>query len=189
MNHSRRPPSDSRKFGSIRVLRDGRVRFSAWTVPGLPQLAFVAHHRSLGLDDVPVHDLASYNVSAELRGGPIFFLHITRHRVESAGFPYVLSPDALREAISVLRAAGNGLERWIIPALEHNQGSAVMKRNYAETYRIIPELLESCRKLPVAEQWKRARRKIQRDWAKQLREKPDIEVPAPWMLRQRKKSR
>jgi len=187
---SRPLPSESRRFGSLRVLRDGRVRFSAWTVPGLPHLSFTAQYMSLDVDDTPVYDMADYSICAELRGQPIFFLHLAHRRVESAGFAYNLAPDTLREAIAVLRAVGNGLEQWIVPALERDQGSASIRKNNPEIYNLIPELLESLSALPVAAQWEKERRRIQRYWEKLVVEHPEeaANAPAPWVLANARRS-
>lgn len=186
-----RIPGTYRKFGSIRVLRDGRVEFSEWTVPSHPEVDFMAEHWGVNHDDRFVFESTNYDVSANVLGEPVFYLHLTRHRVTSAGFTYILSPTSLRKVVSLLRDIGNGIERWIIPALEYLQGSDVMKTKHADTYKIIPELLDSVRDLPVAEAWQRERRAIQQHWARWLREHPEdaAKVPAPWVLAGAKKAR
>lgn len=183
-------PGTYRKFGSIRVLRDGRVEFSEWTVPGHPEIDFMAEQWGVE-DDRIVYEVANYDISTNLLGEPFFYLHLTRHRVTSAGFTYTLSPTGLRKVVSLLRDIGSGLERWIIPALEYLQGSDVVKMKHADTYKIIPELLDSVRHLPVAEAWQRERRKIQQWWAQWLREHPEdaAKVPAPWVLAGARKTR
>ena len=146
-----------RRFGSIRILADGRVRFSPWTLPGLPLLDFTAIHDS-------DHVEPNYTIDANWRGRGVFLVFLTRHRVESACFAYDLNPESLREAVSVLRDAGNGLERWIIPGLESTQrGLSSMKDSAnSELLAVIPELLESMRELPVAPQWKKRLRFLER---------------------------
>jgi len=145
-----------RKFGSLRILPDGRVRFSAWTLQGLPALDFTA-----------IHDGAAdpnYVISAHWRGRSILHVYLTRHRVESTCFPFDLSSADLRQAVAVLRDAGNGLERWIIPALESTQRTlGGMKSNpNPELLAAIPEVLRSARALPVAPQWKKRLRFLER---------------------------
>ena len=131
------------KFGSIRILRDGRVRFSARTHPGLPELDYLVIH-----GQQPAKD----GVVARWRGKAIFHLFTARHRVESTCFDYTLTPDALQEAVSVLRDAGNGLERWIVPGLEWCQRDfARMKSkdsNREALMAVIPEFLRSVRERP-----------------------------------------
>jgi len=143
----------------MRILRDGRLRFSPWICPGLPQLDFMALHDADRVD-------ANYSVHANWRGRPIFIVYVTRHRVESTCFAYQLTPDELREAVDIMRKAGGGIERWITAGLEWNQRS--MARSKPEPNRdavlaILPELLESVRALPVAEAWKKQRREWERE--------------------------
>ena len=165
---------EHRRFGSLRLLPDGRVRFSAWTFPGLLPLDFTTEEENPARSAIWVR----------WRGEVIMLLYRARYRVYSAGFAYNLSPDALREAVSIVRNAGNGLESWIVPALEHNQASDAVKQTHPETHAIIAELLASARDLPVSAPWRRERREIRRAWAKQLREHPEdrLKAPAPWVL-------
>lgn len=169
------PRGPYRKFGSMQVLRDGRVRLSAWTVPGRLPLDFTA---------LPDDGSRKREIHVHWRSRLIFLLYLTRGRVESACFDYTLTPDELREAVAVLRDAANGLERWIAPALEWNQASSTVKKAHPDTHELIPELLESVRDLPMATEWKRQRRETQRSWAQHLREHPEdrAKVPAPWIL-------
>jgi len=137
-------PGRSRWFGSIRILRDGRMRFSPWTYPALPFAFWVM----------------DMNIIV-LRGGvPIMHLWPERNRVVTASLDYLLRPDQLREAVRDLRRAGHGLERWIVPALEWNLTHPTAREKHPDTYAILPELLESCRDLPVAEQWTRIRASV-----------------------------
>jgi hypothetical protein len=78
-------------------------------------------------------------------------------RVESACFDYHLQPDELREAVRTLCQVTGGLERWVVPALEWNSASSGVRADRPETFKIIPELLKSCRDLPVAKSWQRVR--------------------------------
>lgn len=132
--------SEYSKFGSIRILRDGRVRFSGRTHPGFPELDFLVIH-----GQEPARD----GVVARWRGKAIFHLFTARNRVESTCFDYTLTPDALREAVSVLRDAGNGLERWIVPGLEWCQRDFARLKskdsNREALMAVIPELLRSVR--------------------------------------------
>jgi hypothetical protein len=139
-----RTRSDSfRLYGSIRVLRDGQVRFSPWTFPFLSYLSFMVEN-----DDY---------ISVEMAGRSVLELDLRKGRIISANFRYDLTPDQLRKVVATLRAAGNGLERWIVPALEYTSMSGTFREKYAATYAIVPELLKSCRDLPVADHWKKVR--------------------------------
>lgn len=128
------------KFGSMRILRDGRVRFSARTHPGLPELDYLV---------IQGQGPAREGVVVRWRGNPIFHVFTVRHRVESTCFDYTLTPDALREAVSILRDAGNGLDRWIVPGLEWCQRDfAAMKSKDANREALmeaIPKLLRSAK--------------------------------------------
>jgi len=130
-------------YGSIRVSREGRVRFSSWTFPAQPYINFVA--------------MSGGRVLVELTGRPVMDLELSRGRLVSARFRPNLTPKTLSTAVSVLRKAGGGLERWLVPALELTSRSTVFRRDNPEAYAIVPELLESCRDLPIADKWKRVR--------------------------------
>ncbi len=130
-----------RKFGSVRILRDGRVRFSPWTFPGLRAFCFAQRGDS---------------IEVERGSRVVLYLWAPRGRVASACFAYDLGTDKLRSVVSDLRSAGHGLERWIIPGLEYTRISTSWENN-PDTYAVINELLESCRNLPIAKQWMRVR--------------------------------
>jgi hypothetical protein len=157
-----------RRFGSIQILRDGRVRFSSRCFPDLPHLGFLARE-----------DL----IDVERAGRKALYIWLDRNRVGTVCFAFTLGPDALRELVSELRRAGRGLERWIVPGLEYTQANIRGDAN-PDTCGILPELLESCRDLPVAEGWRRYRERVRSLWAKRLRKHPQdaAKVPAAWML-------
>jgi hypothetical protein len=96
-------------------------------------------------------------ITVETSGQQVLFLYLSRGRVKSACFPYDLTPEQLRGAVSDLRKAGNGIERWIVPGLEFTPLARAFREDNPAAYAIVPELLDSCRGLPVAEQWKRVR--------------------------------
>lgn len=172
-------PGQCMKFGSIHVLPNGRLRFSAWTLPGLPHLDFVANHWSFP-EDGPVYDPANYHVTAHLRGQPVFFLHIKKRRVESALFAYNLTSDTLREAVAALRDAGNGIEQWITPGLAHMQAdlTEMPPDPHREALKaIIPELLRSVRSIPIAKSWEPLRRDWER-WKREQARKAKRDTPA-----------
>ena len=118
----------------------------------------------------------------------MLLIYPQRHRVLSACFVYTLKSDELRQAVKVLRTVRGGLERWIVPALEWTQADLLGLKTPGhpghELAKVIPELLKSCRDLPVAESWRRKRGEAQLQWAKHLREHPEdmTQVKAPWML-------
>jgi hypothetical protein len=118
------------------------MRFSTWTFPDLSYVSFL----SVGTD-----------VWVEIAGRLVLFLFTSRGRVRSACFPYQLTPYELRKTVATLREAGNGLERWIVPALEFTPLASAFYEDNPEANAIVPELLASCQDLPVAEQWTRVR--------------------------------
>ena len=178
-------PMRNKKYGSVRILRDGRVRLSAWTIPDHPYYFdfLVVYPLRVGRND-DFYDPANYVLYAVLKGKQAFFLDVEQNRVTWPGFTYLLTPDEFREVVSLLRIAGNGLERWILPALECHQGSSIVKREHPEVYKLVCEYLETLRDLPVAEAWQRERRKIQLSWKKELQKNPRnaAKAPAPWVL-------
>ena len=140
------------RYGSLRVFHDGRVRLSARTSPDLPEIDFSAHYGTGLGNGLYVDDRANYSIYARWPGNSSFFiLYLTQRRVESACFDLQLSPDELRTAVTLLRRAGNGIERWIAPGLESTQRSFVEGGGrYPETLKVIPSLLESVQELPSA---------------------------------------
>lgn len=181
-----RVASEYKKYGSMRVLRDGRVRFSAWTFPSLRDLEFLVVPYQTVDDYRPRYVPHDHGIDIRLRCQSLILLGLHRHRVQSACVAFNLLPEGLREAVAVLRRAGNGIESWIVPALEYTQGALFRTddKNKRALLRIIPELLESVRDLPVAERWKQERRAIQRYWEAEIRKRPaDVaNAPAPWVL-------
>lgn len=139
-------PDSYRRFGSIRILRDGRVRFSTWTFPVLSYISFLVMN--------PDH------ISMEVQGKWVMDFDLQRGRMLGAGFRYDLTPDEFRSIVSDLRRAGNGLERWIVPSLEFTSLASTFRQINPKAYAVMPEILESCRDLPVAEQWQRVRAKV-----------------------------
>jgi len=158
------------KYGSLRVLRDGRVRFSARTFLGLPELDFSTQHGARLANGSHVWSQSDYSICANLPEKEAFlFLYLSRGRVDSACFNYGLTPDELRKAVAVLRKAGGGLERWIVPGLEYTRDSITRmvenpgfpreeNKSGLRMLKVLQELLEATRDLPVAEPWKRTRR-------------------------------
>src|SRR5690349_4102378 len=104
---------DYRLYGSVRILHDGRVRFSPWTFPGLPLLSFTVVYA-----EEERASSRSYSIVAKWVREALFVLYVSRHHVDTNCFALTLSADGLRHAVAVMQAAGNGLERWIIPGLE-----------------------------------------------------------------------
>lgn len=157
-------------YGSVRILRDNSLRLSPWTLP---------NHLVLSVWDTGDLLTIWYGLLGE-----VLYLYLWRRRVGSACFHYQLSAETLRRAVDLLRTVRGGLESWIVPALEWNQADAAFRDQNPKAYRIIPELLDLCRDLPVAESWQRRRLQTQRNWADHLREHPEdfTKVIAPWML-------
>ena len=137
-------PDRYKRYGSIRILVDGRVRFSAWTFPALSYISFKVG----GL------------ISVESSGRRVMELDVSRGRIVSANFPYDLTPDELTEIVSDLRRAGNGIERWIVPALEFTCLASTFREDNPKTYASARKLLKSCRDLPIAQRWQQVRANV-----------------------------
>jgi hypothetical protein len=119
----------------MRILRDGRVRFSARAFPGLPWLSF----------------LKSDHVSTEIWGRAVLHLRMKQGRVVGASFVPDLTPTELGDAVYALEAAGRGLERWITPALRETQARLSGKDWGQDLLKAIPGIMDSVRHLAVAE--------------------------------------
>jgi len=107
-----------RSVGAVRVLRDGRVRFSDEAGPG-PELQWkVLRYSEVGGTGVFVYDSANYEIDAWRGSQILFMLYVRRSRVSSACFNIQLPPAELQQAVVGIRKAGGGVERWITPGLE-----------------------------------------------------------------------
>ena len=156
-----------RRFGSIRVLRDGRVRFSEWSFPGLHSLSFTTE---------------GHTVDAVRGTRQVLILWLDDdQRVSSACFPYDLSPEELHAGVATLRKAGHGLECWIVPALEYTQAALIPTQHRPDLLKVIPGLLASCRDLSVAEQWRRVRANVfaNAEKAKVTRKAEEVQRKSP----------
>jgi len=184
----RRYPHRNKKYGSVRLLHDERVRLSAWTIPDHWELDFlVTYPIRVTLNDDFNNDFynpASYSLLAVLRGKWAFDMDVEQNRVTYASFTYLLTADEFKEVVSLLRIVGNGLERWIIPALEHHQADDIVKKKHPDVYKLVCEYLETFRDLPVAEAWQQRRRAAQLFWKKAIKKNPRVaaKAPAPWVL-------
>jgi len=138
--------SKPRWYGSMRIRRDGRIGFSPWSYADLPHVA--------------VKVLTDLQITVVSAGLPVMFLYPKRNRILTACFVADLTADQLRRAVAELRHARDGLDMWIVPALEWSLAQADVRAKHADTFAIIPELLESCRDLPVAEHWQRIRANV-----------------------------
>jgi hypothetical protein len=163
-------------YGSIRVLRDGRMRFSPWAFDEANRVTI-----RYGSPD------SSHSVY--ISGRQVMLLFPRLGKLASACFIYTLTAEELVHAVDTLSKITGGLESWIIPALESTLGTLAGVRrnpqpNYPDVVAVIPHLLEAYRDLPVAEIWQRRRRQTQEAWAKHLRKHPGelSKISAPWML-------
>ncbi len=166
--------SRRRWYGSVRIFRDGRMRFNA--------LAYKDAGHVTILDGPP------FPVSVSVSGRQVLLMYPRRGRVASACFVFTLTAAELRHAVDALRRATGGLEGWVVPALESTQQALGGTKNPTperrELLAAIAELLESCRDLAVSEVWRRHRRETQKAWVKHLRTHPEdiSQVTTPWML-------
>lgn len=109
----------------------------------------MTYHRD---EDVWVYDSANYAAHARWASNtdpqcePLLTIYVARSRAVSACFNIDLPADALREAVADLRAAGGGIERWLVPGLEATR--QIVSNGQAgnpEFVKAIPELLRSLR--------------------------------------------
>jgi len=167
-----RAPRREKWHGSVRILRDGSLRFSPWTFPGLPHVSVFE---------------SEFSVDILSGGHQVLFLYPERHRVMSACFVYTLEPAQLRDAVRELRTVQGGLAGWIVPALQWTQDHLsrikAKKDSRRELLQATSELLESCGDLPVAEAWQKGCRQAQREWVRHLREHPEDVDRLPPRLR------
>lgn len=153
-------PSSNRRFGSIRILPNGQIRFSAWTVPGMDELQFMTHHRVIRVPhegvSIAFERLSSYSVTVRWVDRQVLHLSVVQRRVQDAVFPYFLTPEELRHAVSVIRKVGNGLERWITPGLKFLQNTLNgMEPDPAreKLKPVVVKLLKSVRSIPLPKPW------------------------------------
>jgi hypothetical protein len=138
-----------RKYGGLRILRDGRLRFSANPGPN-PTLEFWVG-RVHGIEGkIWIYDSACYLVDVRRVGNTesLFLINVDRSRVESTCFNIQLGPGALRKAVADLRKAGNGIERWLAPGLELTQRLLRNGSGNPDSLKALPRLLESVRDPP-----------------------------------------
>jgi len=131
----------ARWYGSLRISRDGRMCFSPWSY--------------VDLEHVSLRVITDGSITVTRAGRPVMFLYPLRNRILSACFVLTLNPDQLRSAVADLRDARGGLDSWVIPALEMSYPQ--VKGSNPDAFNVIPELLASCRGLPVAPKWQRVR--------------------------------
>lgn len=130
-----------RWFGSVRILPDGRLRYSPWSY----------------LDATYVAIKVSGDQATVVMGGlPVMLLYLDQNRLVSTCFVATLKPDQVRSAVAILRHARHGLDSWVVPALEYNFGWRSVRED-PEMSEVIRDLLASCRDLPVAPKWQKVR--------------------------------
>jgi hypothetical protein len=164
---SKEEASVRHRYGSVRVLRDGRVRFSPRTVASAPELDFSVVYAFGLADGTYVENKSTYAIDARWPGNDSFFmLSVIRHRVRSACFNFGLTPNEMRKAVELLRKAGGGIERWIIPGLEFTRDAFIQVPTSDDRGRkmlmVIQALLKANRDRPIAKQWKRRPRPTSR---------------------------
>jgi hypothetical protein len=161
----------SRLYGSVLVLRDGRVRFSAEPGP-VRSLDFSVQRHHWEEPDVWVYDSERYGIDVRRNGEATLLLFVKRSRVWSACFSYILTPEALRRAVADVRKHGNGVERWLAPALIRTQYSLTKLGSNPALLAVIPKLLRSVRDLPVADEWRRQLRNGEQAWRRWREQNP-----------------
>ncbi|HLL52731.1 MAG TPA: hypothetical protein VK447_04235 [Myxococcaceae bacterium] len=126
----------------MRITPDGRMRFSPWSY--------------VDLEHVSLKVVTDSTITVLCAGTPVMYLFPERNRILSACFLATLQPDQLRMAVADLRDARDGLDSWVVPALEFNYGWRDVRGDPALS-EVILDLLASCRDLPVAQKWQRVR--------------------------------
>jgi hypothetical protein len=113
--------SKVRRYAGLRILADGRVRLGDSQEQSASGLTFqVNRYRELD-DGMAVYDSSNYDISAWHENELYLVMSVKRSRVDYGFFNVALSPRQLRTAVAQLRESGGGLERWIVPALEHTR--------------------------------------------------------------------
>jgi len=135
------PLHRARWYGSLRLMPDGRMRYSQWSYKGLPHVALQV--------------VTDGKINVYTAGLAAMYLYPLRNRILSACFDFTLNARQLRSAVADLRDARGGLDSWVIPALEMSYPQ--VKGSNPDAFNVIPELLASCRGLPVAPKWQRVR--------------------------------
>lgn len=169
--------SGHRRFGSVRIFTDGRIRFSAWTIPDVLELQFITSYRTIGVDlagkvTVKPDRFDTYPVTVQWLDRDILTLSVVKRRVTDAVFPYFLTPDELRHAVSVLRRVGNGLDRWITPGLLFLQKTLrgmVPDPDREALKPVVEKLLRSTRSIPLPRPWVQMQRENERQRQKALK--------------------
>ena len=161
-----------RKYANLRILADGRVRYSSNPGP-VPSVEFCAirYHQKYP-SGVWIYDSARYGLDARRNGKPTLLLFVKQSRVYSACFDFTLDPATLRRAVADLRKHGQGVEGWLAPALMRTQLSLTKLESNPAMLKAIPKLLESVRDLPVSAVWIRQVRADARAWKRWREQNP-----------------
>jgi len=160
-----------RRYASVRILADGRVRYSS-EVGAVPSLQFCAIRYHEDLSGEWIYDSARYGLEAEQDGQPTLIMFVKQSRVYTACFSYDLDPATLKKAVATLRKHGQGVERWLAPALMRTQLSLTKLESNPAMLKAIPKLLESVRDLPVSGVWTRQIRADARWWKRWREQNP-----------------
>jgi len=162
------------RYGSVRILRDGQVRLSPRTLPNVSELDFSVNYVAQDGDSLKyIYDTDDYSVNARSPSLPdsFFMIFVFGGRVTTTCFNFLMTPSEVRKSVAILRKAGGGIERWIVPGLEYTYaakaemnakpefGKSVNART-ARMLRVIRDLLDETRDLPVATQWLKWRRAL-----------------------------
>ncbi len=110
-----------RRCSELRILADGRVRFGDSPKDSASGLTFQVNRYRERDDGTAVYDSSNYDISAWHEGELCLVISVKRSRVDYGFFNVALAPRQLRAAVALLRKSGGGLERWIVPALEHTR--------------------------------------------------------------------
>ncbi len=85
------PLRRSRWYGSLRILPDGRIRFSDWSFTDLPHISL---------------QVTSSVITVYFAGTAVMYLDPEWNRIRSACFLFDLKPELLRITVNSLRLLG-----------------------------------------------------------------------------------
>jgi hypothetical protein len=105
----------AKRYGHMRILRDGRVRFSKGT--GDSDLEFNPNRYAMVSGKTfAYYDSSKYTISVWTDGTIIYVFTVRRNRIAEGLFPALLSPSRLKSAVELM--IGAGFSRWVRVGLE-----------------------------------------------------------------------
>ncbi len=114
----------AKRFGQMRILRDGRVRFSKDA--GDSVLEFNPNRYAvISGSSFAYYDSSNYTISVWADGAIIYVFTVRRSRIAEGLFPASLSPSRLKSAVGLMIEAGFG--GWVRAGLEGTLRSLALR--------------------------------------------------------------